>query len=168
MRPVIIIFGAAVRSDGQPSGALQGRIEAALETGRRLAHPVYMPTGGQGRYGRPEADVMADVLIENGVAPEAIERERTATNTMRSALACARLLSGSRAPAYVATSAYHMPRCLLLLRLAGVRARSGCVPPESASRSWRKRWLWRLREVPAIPVDAALILRLRWMSRRSM
>lgn len=168
MRPVIIIFGAAVRPDGQPSGALRGRIEAALETGRGLVDPLYMPTGGQGRFGRPEADVMADVLIDNGVAPEAIERERTATNTMRSALACAQLLGGSRAPTYVATSAYHMPRCLLLLRLAGVRARSGCVPPGPASRSWRKRWLWRLREVPAIPVDAALMLGLQWRLRRSM
>ena len=168
LRPVIIIFGAAVRPDGKPSGALRARVEAAFETGRPLADPIYVPTGGQGRYGRPEADVMADVLIGLGVTPEAILREPTARNTLRSALACARLLGGSRAPAYVATSAYHMPRCVLLLRLAGVRARPGCTPPVIASRNWRKRWWWRLREVPAVPVDAILVLAARPWSRRQM
>ena len=124
----MVIFGAAVRPDGRPSGALRGRVEAALETGQRLVDPIYMPTGGQGRYGRPEADVMAEALIAAGVPDAAIWRERTAVNTMRSALACARLLAGSRARVYVATSTYHMVRCVLLLRLAGVRARPGRAP----------------------------------------
>ena len=174
MRPVVIIFGAAVRPDGRPSGALRARVEAALATGRGLmtgrglAEPIYMPTGGQGRYGRPEADVMADMLAAAGVTHDAIIPERTAVNTLRSALACARLLGPTRAPVYVATSAYHMVRCVVLLRMAGVRARAGCAPPMAASRSWSKRWFWRLREVPAVPIDAALMLVERWRERRLM
>ena len=168
MRPVVIIFGAAVRPDGRPSGAMRLRVAAALETGRHLADPLYMPTGGQGRFGRPEAEVMADALVEHGVSRDAIWVEPTAVNTLRSALACARLLGRSKRRAYVATSAYHMPRCLVLLRLAGVRARPGCVPGVPASQQWGKRWFWRLREVPALPVDAVLVVAARLKQRRLM
>lgn len=164
----MIIFGAAVRPDGSPSGALRARIDAALATGSGLADPLYVPTGGQGRFGLPEAEVIADALVQGGVKRDSIWPEPTATNTLGSALACARLLGRDRRTAYVATSAYHMPRCVMLLRLAGVRARRGCVPALAASRSWSKRWFWRLREVPAIPVDAVLLLAARLRQRRHM
>lgn len=161
MTPVIIIFGAAVRPDGSPSGAMRSRVEAALDAAQHLPAPLFMPTGGQGRYGRPEAELMADLLSAEGVPRVRITVEPTGRNTIRSALACARLLGRTRAPVYVATSAYHMPRCVLLLRLAGLRARP-CRPPHvPASARWLKRWFWRLREVPAIPIDSGLMLWIR-------
>lgn len=160
----MIIFGAAVRPGGAPSGALRGRVEAAMATGRRLPDPLYMPTGGQGRHGPPEAAVMARLLRDAGVAADAIVPEPTGRNTIRSVRACAALLGRSSAPVYVATSLYHMPRCVVLLRLAGLRARPGCSPPGRASARWGKRWYWRLREVPAIPVDAAILV--AWRLRR--
>ena len=144
------------------------RVAAALETGRRLNDPLYLPTGGQGRYGRPEAEVMADALVEAGVSRRSILLEPTAVNTLGSAMACAALLGRSEQPAYVATSAYHMPRCVVLLRLAGVRARPGAMPRVPASQRWGKRWFWRLREVPALPIDAVLLLAGRLRQRRLM
>ncbi len=65
---------------------------------------------------------------------------------------------GHRGAVYAATSAYHLPRCLVLLRLAGVRARA--VPPLDvpAAPDWGMRWYWRLREVPALPWDVLLML----------
>ena len=69
----MIIFGAAVRPDGQPSGGDAAACgSGALATGRRLDDPLYMPTGGQGRYGRAEAEVMADVLAEGDVSRDSI------------------------------------------------------------------------------------------------
>ncbi len=164
-RPAVVIFGAAVRPDGTASGVMQARVAAALATGERLVDPIYMPTGGQGRFGRPEAVVMADLLADAGVSRGSILEEPTAVNTLRSALACARLL-GPEQPTYVATSAYHMARCVLLLRLAGVRARPGQAPRVVASRRWKRRWYWRLREVPAIPVDSVLMIMMRLGRRR--
>ncbi len=157
MRPVIVIFGAAVKPDGAPSGALRGRVDAALALGRRLPDPLYLPTGGQGRFGRPEATVMTDLLRQAGVDPAAILPEPTGRNTIRSAQACARLLRPTRAPVYVATSGYHMPRCVVLLRLYGLRARPGGAAVGTASARWSWRWFWRLREWPALPIDAALV-----------
>ena len=165
MRPVIIIFGAAVRRDGTPSGAMRSRIEAALDTGRRLADPIYMPTGGRGRHGAPEAEVMTELLEHGGVERARVVQEPTGRNTIRSVLACARLLGRTRAPVFVATSAYHMPRCVMLLRIAGVRAYPCPAPRTPASSRWVKRWFWRLREVAAVPVDGALMLWIRLLRR---
>jgi len=165
MPPVIIIFGAAVRPDGQPSGAMLDRVQAAFRLGERLPGAIYMPTGGVGRHGPAEADVMAALLRDRGVAPGRIRTETTGTNTISSVCACAELLRGHAGLVYAATSAYHLPRCVLLLRLAGLRARA-CRPTWGpASNSAGKRWYWRLREGVAVPVDAVLMAWLRVRGR---
>lgn len=162
MRHAIVIFGAAVRPDGSPSPTLRRRVEAAAGFGAGLEPPpLYLPTGARGRHGPAEAEVMAALLHALGVPPERILEERTGTDTLSSALACLRLLRarGHRGLVHVATSRYHLPRCLLLLRLGGVAARPVSPPPaQPPDVSWRSRWWWRLREVPALPWDAALML----------
>jgi uncharacterized SAM-binding protein YcdF (DUF218 family) len=144
-----VIFGAAVRPDGQPSRALRQRTEAAFACGGLTAH--YIPTGAVGRYGPAEADVMAGLLHAFGVPESQITREVTGTDTMSSARACARLLQGRPGPVKVATSGYHILRCRMLLRRFGVNAAS-CPPPPASAR-WRTRWYWRAREAVAIPFD---------------
>lgn len=158
-QPYIVIFGAAVRPDGTPSGALRDRVGAAVRFGRRLLpEPVFIVTGAQGRFGPPEADVMAELLMDRGVRAERILLERTGRNTLRSALAVAALLKGQDVPVYAATSAYHMPRCVLLLGLAGLDAHRS--PPSIGPASSRvlRRWYWRMRELPAIPIDGAIMM----------
>ena len=165
----IVIFGAAVRPSGAPSGAMRDRVGAAVRFGRRLLpQPFYIATGGQGRYGPPEAEVMAQLLLERGVHPDYIVLEPTGRNTVRSALAVARLLHGVRGPVYVATSAYHMPRCVLLLGLAGLDAHRSPPSIGPASSRLGRRWFWRLREIPAIPVDALTMLWFRWRGIRPL
>ncbi len=160
----IIIFGAAVKPDGTPSATLRHRVEAAANFGARFARPLFIPTGGQGRHGDAEALVMARQLIQAGFPPGAILPEPTGTDTVSSVRAVSRLLPPGVA-AYAATSAYHLPRCLLLLRLAGIPARPCPPPPVPASTSLRRRWFWRLREAPAIPYDGLLMLWLRLTGR---
>lgn len=158
-QPFIVVFGAAVRQDGSPSGALRDRVGAAVRFGRRLLpEPIFIVTGAQGKHGPPEADVMAELLMDRGVKPDHILLERTGRNTLRSALAVASLLHGLKGPVYAATSAYHMPRCVLLLGLAGLDAHRS--PPAIGPASSRvvRRWYWRMREVPAIPIDCAIML----------
>jgi uncharacterized SAM-binding protein YcdF (DUF218 family) len=164
-RPVIVIFGAAVRPDGQPSRTLLRRVEAAFALGQTLDRPLYMPTGGVGRFGDAEAEVMAALLREWGVAADDIRPERGARDTLDSVRNVRALLGRHHGPVYAATSAYHLPRCVTLLWLAGLRARPCPPPPALAAASWRKRWWWRLREVPALPWDALWVLLLR-LARR--
>ena len=163
--PVIVIFGAAVRPGGRPSGTLLLRVESAVAFGARFAEPLFVPTGGVGRFGPSEASVMAAMLEARGVPRGRILLEETGTDTLSSARAVVALLRtrGIAAPVFVATSLYHQPRCLLVLRLLGVRARAA-VPPMPAATHWWRRCYWWLREVPAIPYDA--VLAVWWRIRR--
>jgi uncharacterized SAM-binding protein YcdF (DUF218 family) len=165
---VIIIFGAAVRPDGRPSQTLRQRVEAAARFGRTFARPLFIPTGAKGRHGDAEASVMARQLIDAGFSAASIHQERTGTDTLSSVRAVTRMLAGKtagRAPVYACTSAYHLPRCLVLLRLAGVAARACPPPPVPAATGLWMRWYWRLRETPALPYDALLMLWLRAIGR---
>jgi uncharacterized SAM-binding protein YcdF (DUF218 family) len=163
----IVIFGAAVRPDGSPSNTLRRRVEAAAALGLRHPGALFIPTGAAGRHGPSEASVMAGLLAGFRIGPERIVLEETGTDTLSSVRAVRRLLR--RQPRigriYAATSAYHLPRYVMLLRLAGVHARP-CPPPAfPAALRLRTRWYWRLRECAALPWDAALILALRLTGR---
>jgi uncharacterized SAM-binding protein YcdF (DUF218 family) len=164
---IIVIFGAAVRPDGRASSTLRRRVEAAAEWGRRFKAPLFVPTGGVGRHGGSEASVMGGLLRDLGVPEAQLLLEETATDTLSSVRAVRRLLRLRRiaAPVYAATSAYHLPRCVLLLRLAGISARSSPPPEVPPASSRRLQWYWRMREVPALPYDAALTLGLRLAGR---
>ncbi|WP_211855569.1 YdcF family protein [Plastoroseomonas hellenica] len=167
-RAAIIIFGAAVRPDGGPSPALRDRVLAALRHGERLSpQPLYLPTGARGRFGPEESAVMAAILSEAGVPATRIVQETSGTDTLSSVLACVRLLRGigHAGPVLAASSPYHLPRCVALLRLAGLPARPVRTCGMPASRRWTKRWYWRLREVPALPYDVALMLWYRLTGR---
>ncbi len=158
-QPVVIIFGAGVRPDGTPSPTLARRVAAAIRFGEHLSSsPLYLPTGGIGRHGPPEASVMAALLRDAGVPDRRIRPEDTARDTLASVRLCVAMLRGHDGAVFAATSAYHLPRCLLLLRLAGVPARPVPPPAEPASRRPSRRWRWRLREVPALPWDVLLLL----------
>jgi uncharacterized SAM-binding protein YcdF (DUF218 family) len=164
----ILIFGAAVRPDGKPGVTLQRRVEAALACAKGHRAVRFIPTGAIGRYGPSEASVMADFLMKSGIPGDQIRLEETGSDTLSSARALARLLreEPSRgAPVMVATSAYHLPRCLILLRLFGVAAQPCRLPRGSGSAACWKRWYWRLREVPALPYDVTMALWLRLMEK---
>ena len=108
---------------------------------------------------------MANLLLERGVNPDFIVLEPTGRNTLRSALMVARLLRGAKGPVYAATSAYHMPRCVLLLGLAGLDAHRSPPSIGPASSRMLRCWWWRLRELPALPLDGALMTLMRLSKR---
>jgi uncharacterized SAM-binding protein YcdF (DUF218 family) len=161
---VIIIFGAAVRPDGLASQTLRYRVQAAAAFGKRFARPLFIPTGGKGRYGEAEATVMARLLTDAGFPEASIMKEETGTDTLSSVRAVAAMVRG-QSHIYVCSSAYHLPRCLMLMWLTGIAARA-CPPPSvpAATSRWL-RWYWRLRETAALPYDAVLMLWLRIRGR---
>jgi len=163
----IIIFGAAMRPDGTPSLAMRRRVAAAVSFAAVWPEAIFIPTGGQGRHGPPEWQAMAALLMAAGVAPGRIQPEPTARDTLDSVIACQALLAAAQGPVFAATSRFHMPRCVLLLHLAGIAARPVPIGASTERHFWR-RWYWRLREVPAMAWDVALLgwWRLRRASTR--
>jgi uncharacterized SAM-binding protein YcdF (DUF218 family) len=156
----ILIFGAAVRPDGKPSTALRRRVEAAVACAKADPDARFIVSGAIGRYGPSEASVMAGLLTKSGVHSDNILLDETAHDTLSSVRAFYRLLREHEPNGRImaASSAYHLPRCLTLLCLFGIAARPCPTSRESAATSWRKRWYWRLREIPALPYDAALAI----------
>lgn len=156
--PAVVILGAAVRPGGVPSRALADRVAAALAWGEaQPVPPLYVPTGAVGRHGPAESAVMARLLRAAGVPQARILEEPTGTDTLSSVIACLALLRGHPGPLRVATHRYHLPRSLLLFRLGGRAAQAVPPPPGPAAGASLARWRWRLREVPALPYDAALM-----------
>ncbi|CAI3937965.1 DUF218 family (ElyC) (PDB:3CA8) (PUBMED:24391520) [Commensalibacter communis] len=150
----ILVFGAALNADGTPKRALMMRIYAAIAYGKLCVSPLYIVTGGNPQKEITEAEVMKQLLIENGVLEEQIICETQATKTIQSVVLCSALLKKlgfipKQTRLVVVSNAYHLPRCCWLLFLLGWRTRA-VAALGNASRHFYKCWNWRLREIPAI------------------
>lgn len=168
MASYIIIFGAAVRLDGRPSGTLRRRIEGALAAARDLHEPWFLPTGGLGREGFVEAEVMADHLRAGGAPDGRILIEGQALDTFRSAKLCHALLSarGDVDEVVICTSRYHQFRCGLLMRMLGYRVRRPPMPRDLPMVGFG-RWLsYVAKEFVSTPYDYLLMLGHLWAGGR--
>jgi uncharacterized SAM-binding protein YcdF (DUF218 family) len=156
----LIIFGAAVRLDGKPSGTLRRRIDGALAAAAGCEDAWFLPTGGLGREGFVEAQVMADRLRAGGAPSARIVIEGQARDTFESARLCDRLLSerGDVDEVLICTSRFHQPRCALLFAMLGYRVRRPPMPRDLPAVGLG-RWLrYVAKEFVSTPYDAALML----------
>lgn len=160
MSAYLIVFGAAVRADGQPSGSLMRRLEGALAAARLLDAPYFVPTGGLGETGFVEAEVMARVLRGAGVPENRILIEDRSVDTLESVRRCDAILKARDdvATVYVCTSPYHQPRCWLLLTLLGYRTVRPPMPADRASLGLAKWLIFVAKEFVAAPYDCILLL----------
>ena len=165
-----VIFGAAVRPDGTPSGTLQRRVEGAWQLGRNIQNAKFLATGGQGEYGPPEAKVMKDLLLNLGANEQQILMEDQSFTTMESAFHCAAIIKQASEPhphVTVCSSPYHNFRCQLLFRLFNIEAQRGNMPSDRPALGTFKWLYYYLREAAAIPWDY-LHLRLLLLTGRTV
>ena len=160
MNRYYVIFGAAVRPDGRPSGTLARRVEGALAAAAGQADARFMPTGGLGATGYVEAEVMRRMLLEAGVAPKAILTETAARDTLESVRFCDVLLreAGDASVVIACTSRYHQPRCALLLRILGWRVETVPMPGDRGRVEVWKLITFYLKELVALPYDVVLLM----------
>ena len=164
----LIVFGAAVRADGSPSGVLRRRVSGAALAGESATHARYIVTGGVGRHEPAEAIVMAELLRSSGVPEECILVEPKSSDTLESAIHCADLVAkhwvtGSRVLS--CSSPYHNVRCAVLLRALGIPAERAPMPSDRPHVGVRKLAYQLLRECAALPWDAALVFGMRLFGR---
>jgi vancomycin permeability regulator SanA len=156
---VLVVFGAIVRADGTPSGALLRRIEGAAYLARESENTVLIVSGGVHLAAVSESTVMRSLLMAEGIPERRIVEDPDSADTLESVIHCARLvrLYPGRPLVTVCSDRYHMPRCCWLFRLVGIPARAGRMP--SALRALGvRRWLyWSLREIPATIADTTLL-----------
>jgi uncharacterized SAM-binding protein YcdF (DUF218 family) len=165
--PYLVVFGAAVRADGSPSGSLRRRTEGAAALAEHLGGGRFVVTGGVGRHGPAEAEVMRDILVALGVELSRIELESQANDTLSSIYHCKVILDGREdvGQVIVCSSPYHNPRCAVLFRLVGIRAGIGDMPSDRPHLGLTK-WLYYVaREIPATAWDIVLVLFARLRGR---
>ena len=136
------------------------RVEGALELGRKSPEPFYVVTGGRGRYGPPEADVMKVELQTGGVPGGRIAAETASNDSLSSVENCARIIKefANVNSVFVCSDRYHIPRCRWLFWLLGISTRP-CNMPSGLKPNGILRWsMYYLREIIATPVDTLLLL----------
>jgi vancomycin permeability regulator SanA len=154
--PLIVIFGAAVRPDGQPSAALLRRIGYGLAAAKAHPQAPVLCSGGVGRAGPSEASVMMDVLARQGIPSERLVADEDSLDTLQSVVRAGREARTRRSPFVIACSdGYHLPRIRLMLAVLGYR--SVGAPAVGPRGDRRHRWGMALREVAAIPYDVVLV-----------
>jgi len=148
---VIVVLGAAVWPDGQPSPALQRRILHAVDLLQRGYAAYLLVTGGMGKYPPAEAAVMQCLAVAHGILPQYILCEDQATSTFASALRCCDILrQRGWSRVLVVTDRYHLPRALFAFWTCGLCA-AGSAAPGKVARRLRRRWYYYLREGLALP-----------------
>lgn len=118
---VAVVLGNTVNPDGTPSHRLAARLDRAVELYRRGLFKNVVVSGGVGREGFDEAEVMKDYLVNQGVPRASIVVDSlglTTAATAKNTAALAKLHGWSRV--LVVSQYFHIPRCRLAFAQAGL------------------------------------------------
>ncbi|WP_394829025.1 vancomycin high temperature exclusion protein [Pendulispora albinea] len=141
----IVVLGAGVYPDGQPSAVLVDRLATALSLYRAGRAPKILVTGDHGRPSYDEPGAMRRWLEHHGVPTEAIFMDHAGFDTF-SSMTRARRVFGIERP-IVVTQAFHLPRALYLARSSGMAA-TGVIADR---RAYRGALAMRAREMVSAP-----------------
>ena len=135
----MIVLGAQVKPDGEPSIQLQWRIDAAAKAWKERQCLIVV-CGAQGaNEPAPEAHVMRDELIKQGVPADMILMDDQSFNTRQNIANAVHLLDGQDVHhVLVVTSDYHLPRAMAIAEDAGLDASGLGSPTKLGLRFWLK------------------------------
>ncbi|MDI9520338.1 MAG: YdcF family protein [Bacillota bacterium] len=124
----IIVLGAQVDPNGQPSVQLEWRLEKALEMYKNDPKPIIV-TGARGdNEPATEASIMKAWLVWKGVPENMIQMDETSMNTRENIKNAMKLLPQGTMDVLIVTSDYHLPRALQIARDLGLNP-SGAASP---------------------------------------
>ena len=144
----IIVLGAQVKPDGEASVQLRWRLDKALEMYRARPCVVVVCGAQGGNEPRPEADVMRELLLLDGVAAEQLYTYPVIMDTRENMQNAKAILDGlGLSRPLVVTSDYHLPRAMAIAEDVGFHpqgAGSLCRPefPYWAQNHGREALAW--------------------------
>lgn len=146
----IVVLGARVRPDGQPSPTLRARAAHAAELFHRGLAPRLVFSGGVGDSGASEASVARDVAIALGVPADACLLEEDSHSTAQNAAFTANLLRRERLRSIIiVTDPSHLPRARRLFEARALTVTGSPVLNAPRHVAPAERVYWTLREVAA-------------------
>lgn len=150
-RRVALVLGAAVWPGGRPSPTLERRARHAAALWQAGEVGAIVASGGLGRHGPSEAEVIAALCHAGGVPEAALVLEARSTSTeenLRFSLPLLRAM-GAR-EVVIVTDGFHAPRARLAARRLGLARELGVVRSDSPRAPLTAgRVKAGLREVPA-------------------
>lgn len=157
----IIVLGAQVKEDGEPSIQLQWRLDAAAEAWKADEDTLIVTCGGQGgNEPAPEALVMRDYLVTQGVPFDKVLTDTASSNTRQNIRNAAELLEGRDVgKVLIVTSDYHLARAMALARDEGLNATGVGSPTRKGilfeaknygreALAWVKYWAQKYLRLP--------------------
>lgn len=116
--PVVIVLGASVKPDGQPSDILADRLQVAIDLYQAGRVESILASGDHGIDGYDEVTVMKAYLLAHGVAEQDILLDHAGFATYDSMYRAVHEFRVSTA--FVATQSFHLPRALYIGRALGM------------------------------------------------
>ena len=137
----IIVLGAQVKPDGEPSIQLQWRLDAAYKAWQER-NCLVVVCGAQGaNEPATEASVMKAELVRQGVPEESILMDDKSFNTRQNINNAISLMEGRGVDrVLIVTSDYHLPRSMALAEDAGLEASGVGSPTKQGLRFWGKNY----------------------------
>jgi vancomycin permeability regulator SanA len=118
---VAVVFGSKVEVNGVPAPTLQTRLDRAAEVYHAGLVKAVLVSGGLGKEGHDEAQVMADDLAAQGVPREVIVIDRQGNNTLLTAQHTRALAETYGWRSFLLVSNfYHLPRARLTFTRLGL------------------------------------------------
>lgn len=118
---VAVVLGTTANPDGTPSPRLAARLDAAAGLYRRGLVRNVIVSGGVGHEGVDESAVMKRYLAARGIPADRIVADSLGLTTAATAKNSAVIMRRRGWKSAVAVSQYfHVPRCRLALRRAGI------------------------------------------------
>ena len=142
----VLVLGAGVYGDGEPTGILEGRLRTALELYRSGKVRWFLVSGDNRHPTYNEPQAMRRWLVKQSVPPSHIVSDYAGLRTWDS-LRRAQAVFG-QGQVVIVTSDFHLPRALYLadhmgLRAWGVPARTDDRPFLSRIRFWAREYIAR-------------------------
>ncbi len=126
---VALIFGNTVHPSRQVSDRLQARLDCGLEAWKNQRVKKIVVSGGFGKEGHWEAQVMKSYLLQKGVPLQDLIVDDYGNTTRLSAQNLKNLAQKYQINSVMAISQFHhISRCKLALRQAGFQQVSGSSP----------------------------------------
>ena len=148
----LIVLGGRVGG-----GALVRRIGAAVDAARRDPSAWIVACGGRRWDGVVEADAILEGLVESGIAPTRVFRDRLSLTTVENLIEARAVLAriGARDARWtIVTCGFHLPRSLAIAAVLGVEAEG--FPAPAPPRSGLEEGVRALRERALTLVDRHL------------
>jgi SanA protein len=143
VRPVAIVFGAAVYGDGRLSPVLRDRVDTAIALYKsgQVGHIIVSGDNSQIYYDEPGA--MMDYAIEEGVDPADITADRAGHRTYDTCYRASHVFDVKSA--VLVTQAFHLPRALMTCESLGIEV----VGAAADKRPYRGARWYEFRETAA-------------------